>query len=80
MDLYIIRHGESRGNIGYDDEDPVLTELGHKQAQLLALRLRNINFDGYSISQKPLYVNILHLSKRILTHFSLFYKKFPFIL
>ena len=46
MDLYIIRHGESRGNIGYDDEDPVLTELGHKQAQLLALRLRNINFDA----------------------------------
>ena len=34
------------GNIGYDSDDPVLTELGHKQAQLLALRLRNIKFDA----------------------------------
>lgn len=46
MDLYIIRHGESMGNIGYDSDDPVLTELGHKQAELLALRLRNIKFDA----------------------------------
>lgn len=46
MDLYIIRHGESMGNIGHDDADPVLTELGKKQAQLLALRLRNIKFDA----------------------------------
>ena len=46
MDLYIIRHGESQGNIGLDVEDPKLTELGHKQAELLALRLRNIDFDA----------------------------------
>ena len=45
MDLYIIRHGESQGNIGLDVEDPHLTELGQKQAELLALRLRNIDFD-----------------------------------
>ena len=45
MDLYIIRHGESQGNIGLDVEDPHLTEHGKKQAELLALRLRNINFD-----------------------------------
>ncbi len=46
MDLYIIRHGESQGNVGQDVEDPRLTELGEKQSQLLALRLRNINFDA----------------------------------
>lgn len=46
MDLYIIRHGESQGNIGLDVEDPKLTETGHKQAELLALRLRNIKFDA----------------------------------
>lgn len=46
MDLYIIRHGESMGNIGNDVENPVLTELGQKQAELLALRLRNIKFDA----------------------------------
>ena len=46
MDLYIIRHGESQGNIGLDIEDPKLTELGEKQAELLALRLRNSKFDA----------------------------------
>ena len=45
MDLYIIRHGESQGNVGIEVDDPHLTELGQKQAELLALRLRNINFD-----------------------------------
>ncbi len=45
MDLYIIRHGESQGNVGLDVEDPHLTELGQKQSELLALRLRNIKFD-----------------------------------
>ncbi len=46
MDLYIIRHGESQGNIGNDVENPELTEHGRKQAELLALRLRNIKFDA----------------------------------
>lgn len=46
MDLYIIRHGESQGNVGHDVENPELTELGRKQAELLALRLRNIRFDA----------------------------------
>ncbi len=45
MDLYIIRHGESKGNIGHDVENPKLTDLGHRQAELLALRLKKINFD-----------------------------------
>ncbi len=46
MDLYIIRHGESQGNIGHDVENPKLTDLGHKQAELLSLRLKNIKFDA----------------------------------
>lgn len=46
MDLYIIRHGESQGNAGQDVENPHLTELGEKQAEFLALRLRNIKFDA----------------------------------
>ena len=39
MDLYIIRHGESQGNIGLDVENPKLTDWGHKQAELLSVRL-----------------------------------------
>ena len=46
MDLYIIRHGESQGNVGIDVENPELTQLGRRQAELLALRLRNIKFDA----------------------------------
>lgn len=46
MDLYIIRHGESQGNIGHNVENPKLTDLGHKQAELLSLRLKNIKFDA----------------------------------
>lgn len=46
MDLYIIRHGESQGNVGINVPDPELTKLGKKQAELLALRLRNIKFDA----------------------------------
>lgn len=46
MDLYIIRHGESQGNVGQDVENPRLTEFGQKQAELLALRLRNVKFDA----------------------------------
>lgn len=46
MDLYIIRHGESQGNVGLNIENPELTDLGKKQAELLALRLRNIKFDA----------------------------------
>lgn len=46
MDLYIIRHGESQGNIGQDVENPKLTDWGHKQAELLASRLKNVKFDA----------------------------------
>ncbi len=53
LELYLIRHGQSQGNVGYDKEnltpqechDPILTETGIKQAQLAGKHLSNINFD-----------------------------------
>ncbi len=53
LELYLIRHGQSQGNVGYDKEDltpqeqhdPILTEKGVKQAQLAGNHLSNINFD-----------------------------------
>ena len=35
MELYLVRHGQSASNIGLKVHDPPLTELGHKQAQLV---------------------------------------------
>lgn len=53
LELYLIRHGQSHGNVGYDKEDlspqemhdPLLTEKGVKQAQLAGKHLKNIDFD-----------------------------------
>lgn len=53
LELYLIRHGQSQGNVGYDKEDltpqerhdPILTEKGVKQAQLAGQHLSSINFD-----------------------------------
>ena len=53
LELYLIRHGQSQGNVGYDKEiltpqeqhDPILTEKGVKQAQLAGKHLSGINFD-----------------------------------
>ena len=53
LELYLIRHGQSQGNVGYDKEDltpqeqhdPILTEKGVKQAQLAGEHLANIDFD-----------------------------------
>lgn len=53
LELYLIRHGQSQGNVGYDKEnltpqemhDPVLTEKGIKQAQLAGRHLSDIDFD-----------------------------------
>lgn len=42
MELYFIRHGQSRNNAGWDNPeykenpDPALTDIGHEQARLLA--------------------------------------------
>ena len=53
LELYLIRHGQSLGNAGYDREDltlkeqndPILTEKGMKQADLLGKYLCNTDFD-----------------------------------
>ncbi|HBL41638.1 MAG TPA: hypothetical protein DDY98_08865 [Ruminococcaceae bacterium] len=53
LELYLVRHGQSQGNIGYEginpseDElwDPKLTELGQKQAELLGERFSDFAFD-----------------------------------
>lgn len=47
MELYFIRHAQSRNNVRFDqtgrhidrEEDPEITELGHRQAQLVAEHL-----------------------------------------
>lgn len=53
LELYLIRHGQSMGNAGYDKDDltikeqndPLLTEKGLIQADLLGQYLSNIDFD-----------------------------------
>ncbi len=53
LELYLIRHGQSQGNVGYDKDnltpqeqhDPILTEKGVKQAQAAGKHLSDINFD-----------------------------------
>ena len=47
MILYIARHGESRGNTGEDNgPDPILSEKGLAQAQLLGERMKKIKLDA----------------------------------
>ena len=55
LELYIIRHGQSMGNAGYDGRtdltqkemhDPVLTEKGLSQAQKAGIRLSETDFDA----------------------------------
>ncbi len=54
LELYIIRHGQSNGNIKRDTQglsheelhDPRLTELGKNQAMLCGERFKNIEFDA----------------------------------
>lgn len=53
LELYLVRHGQSMGNAGYDKEDltlreqndPLLTEKGLLQADLVGQYLKNIDFD-----------------------------------
>jgi len=42
MELYLVRHGQSEGNIGLPSPDPPLTELGVKQARWTAMRFREV--------------------------------------
>ncbi|MBQ6065613.1 MAG: histidine phosphatase family protein [Clostridia bacterium] len=54
LEMYLIRHGQSRGNAGLtpadaplaDREDPVLSELGVYQASLLGNALADVDFDA----------------------------------
>ena len=47
MNLYLVRHGQSQGNVtpGCGGDDPTLTELGFEQARQVGLRLANVKFD-----------------------------------
>ena len=54
FEVYLVRHGESMGNIGHggkdnvsftDREDPTLSPDGLRQAQLLGKRFENLSFD-----------------------------------
>ncbi len=56
LELYLIRHGQSMGNAGYNGRtdltlkernDPLLTEKGEKQADLAGQYLKNIEFDYF---------------------------------
>ncbi len=56
LQLYIIRHGESMGNIETDDDfdkvNPPLTELGKMQALALGERFKKL--DNYTLYASPL--------------------------
>lgn len=49
--LYLVRHGEATG---YDGGDPPLTELGRRQAELVANRLDQLIGAPISIATSPL--------------------------
>ena len=62
LELYLIRHGQSQGNVGYDKEDltpqeqhdPILTEKGVKQAQLAGKHLSTVDFNRiYGVRINP---------------------------
>lgn len=54
LELYLIRHGQSRGNAGFDVEnislkdsnDSYLTDIGIEQAQRAGFALKDISFDS----------------------------------
>ena len=54
LELYLIRHGQSMGNVGYDksdltlkeENDPYLTPLGITQAEKVGEALADIQFDA----------------------------------
>lgn len=54
LDMYLIRHGQSRSNAGLtpadaplaDREDPILSELGCRQAALLGRAFADVPFDA----------------------------------
>ncbi len=54
LELYLIRHGQSKGNVGFGDEeadfmeinDPRLTQLGIMQAKKAGKYLENVEFDA----------------------------------
>lgn len=54
LELYLVRHGQSRGNVGFGDEevefteinDPRLTELGVMQAKKAGKYLSGVRFDA----------------------------------
>ena len=58
LDLYIIRHGQSIGNVGYGREDltlkeahdPVLTDIGITQAQAAGEFYKSTLFDAFYAS------------------------------
>ena len=45
MILYMVRHGQSEGNLGSPSTDPPLTPLGHRQAELVARRAEALGVD-----------------------------------
>ncbi len=58
MNIYVVRHAQSRGNVNdpenhpylpeveaFEERDPSLTELGRRQADLCGQRLSQIDFD-----------------------------------
>lgn len=54
LELYLVRHGQSKGNVGFGDEqvtftemnDPRLSELGLKQAKKAGKYLSGVEFDA----------------------------------
>ncbi|MBQ2848764.1 MAG: histidine phosphatase family protein [Clostridia bacterium] len=73
LELYLVRHGQSMGNAGYDRDnltikeqnDPLLTEKGLMQADLVGKSLCNIDFDHIYTSG---LIRAISTANGILTH------------
>ncbi len=73
MELYIIRHGQTYGNVGetpenpdeYDDHDPRLTKTGLHQAELVGQRFSGYPFDAvYSSGLRRAMMTATEIVKR----------------
>ena len=73
LELYLVRHGQSMGNAGYDKDnlttkeqnDPFLAEKGHMQADLVGQSLCDIDFEHIYSSG---LIRAISTANGILTH------------
>jgi broad specificity phosphatase PhoE len=76
MELYLVRHGQSEGNIGRTSPDPPLTELGIKQARWTALRFRGVRLNRIYASP---FLRAIQTAEIIADELDMFFHLWPLL-